>query len=86
METEAPDALIQTNTIVVKDLDELFKFPFVSTTTPDIHPDGYEFTVGFNDGVIQFEPNSEVFKDVLPKVKDTVFNMGGGGVLPELIL
>ena len=69
---------------MVKNFDVLFGFPFVSTTTPDVHPDGYEFTVGFNDGVIEFEPNS-VPKDVLSKVKDTVFNRRGM-VSPELIL
>ena len=76
METEAPHVLIQTDTLAVKGLDELFEFPFASTTTPDIHPDEYEFTVGSNDGETEFQPNS-VPKDVLSKVKDMVFNRGG---------
>ncbi|KAI0079227.1 glycosyltransferase family 8 protein [Panus rudis PR-1116 ss-1] len=59
---------LDADTLVHRNLDELFALPFNFAAVPDIFLDSRGFTLGFNAGVLFLHPSSSVFDDMVSKI------------------
>lgn len=59
---------LDADTLVRKNIDELFTFPFNFAAVPDVYLDSRGFTIGFNAGVMFLRPSSTVFQTMISQI------------------
>lgn len=59
---------LDADTLVRKNMDELFLSPWDFAAVPDIYLDSRGFTLGFNAGVMFVRPSSEVFQNMVDQI------------------
>jgi len=61
------------DTIVQRNVDELFTLPYTFAAAPDVYPSA-GFTLDFNAGVLVFRPSSAIFEDMMRKVRSARYD------------
>ncbi|KAI0070863.1 nucleotide-diphospho-sugar transferase [Panus rudis PR-1116 ss-1] len=64
---------LDADTLVRRNLDELFSLPFNFAAVPDIYLDSRGFVLAFNAGVLFLHPSTAVFNDMVSKIASARF-------------
>lgn len=64
------------DTVVSRNIDELFTLPYNFAAVPDVYLPGPGFVMDINAGVLVFRPSTAVFEDMLKKVPTAKYNRG----------
>lgn len=65
---------LDADTLVRRNLDELFDLPYEFAAVPDVYLDARGFTIGFNAGVMALKPDTNIFEDMLKKEAGAQYN------------
>ncbi|KLO13793.1 nucleotide-diphospho-sugar transferase [Schizopora paradoxa] len=64
------------DTVVNRNVDELFTLPYTFAAVPDVYLPGPGFVMDINAGVLVFRPSTAVFEDMMQKVPSAKYNHG----------
>ncbi|KAF5336680.1 hypothetical protein D9758_015685 [Tetrapyrgos nigripes] len=64
---------LDADTMVRRNLDELFDLPWEFGATPDVYRDNSKFVITFNAGVLAFKPSTRTFEEMRAKLETASF-------------